>query len=219
MLKKRLQAVYDMIEENSIVADIGCDHAMLVCALVANKKCQKAYAMDVNEKPLKQALKTIEHYNLTNNVNAILSNGLAKITDDVDTVVICGMGFETCKMILENDFDKLKRYKKIIIQINRDVYKLREWINQNNFKITNEDIVIDHHYYQIIAIDPNLNANYTNLELNYGPILLNNKTDIFLKYLEHLKSKYFKIINKISDQTKQKEIQNKITEIENIISN
>ena len=33
-LGKRLQCIHDLVEKGSIVADIGCDHALLSIALI-----------------------------------------------------------------------------------------------------------------------------------------------------------------------------------------
>ncbi len=218
MLSKRLNAILDLIDNNSIVADIGCDHGKLVCELVKQDKCKKAYAMDVNQKPLNQAIANIESFGYEDNIKTILSNGLEKVEADVDTIVIAGMGFETCKMILENEFSKLKNYKKIIVQVNRDVYKLREWINDNQFTILDEKIIKDVHYYQIVSFNTQKNFElYNNVELKYG-VKLNKKDQDYIAYLKHLKLKYIALLNQITDNEKLAILENEIKIIEEIIN-
>ena len=54
-LSKRLSKVALFIEENSVLADVGTDHGYLPIHLVETNKISKAYAMDINEMPLKSA--------------------------------------------------------------------------------------------------------------------------------------------------------------------
>lgn len=166
-LSKRLNAIYHLIDKGSIVADIGCDHAQLCCALCSNKIVKKAYACDVNEMPLKQACLTINKTNNTKNVIPLLSNGLEKLNEDVDTIVIAGMGWETIKMILEAHPEKLN-HRKIIVQSNTDVEGLRRWISDHRFNIIKECVVKEEHYYQIILFDTNQVEPLSEKEIYFG---------------------------------------------------
>ncbi len=53
MLSKRLKAVADMVTEGNIAADIGTDHGYVPIYLIKNNISKKAYALDINEGPLK----------------------------------------------------------------------------------------------------------------------------------------------------------------------
>lgn len=150
-LSKRLEAIFQMVPQGSIIADIGCDHGFLPITLVQEKICSKAYACDLREKPLHKAIKMIEKCQLQEQVIPLLRNGIENLPDDVDTIVIAGMGFETIKMILENNLSILPKYKRWIIQSNTDVEQLRYWLYQHNGFILDEDIVYEGHYYQILS--------------------------------------------------------------------
>ena len=217
MLKKRLEAIINMIASNSIVADVGCDHGLLVCELVKRNIISKAYAMDINEKPLAQAKRSIIEYDLENNIEVILSNGLNNLPDDANTLVIAGMGYETCKIILENDFNKIKQFNQIIIQVNRDVDKLRQWISNNNFTITDEEIIYDKHYYQIIVFNTNTHDNYSNQDIKFGPILKHKQSLIFKEYYNKQLSKLNITLSKVTTKLKQDTIKETINQINEVL--
>lgn len=151
-LSKRLQTIHDMVKPGGIVADIGCDHALLPIALIESHTCDKAYACDVNEGPLKRAKEAIAEANKTAQIIPLLCDGLEGLNDDVTTVVIAGMGYDTITHILGSQLDKAKSYQQIIIQCNNHVTKLRQWLHEHGFAIDAEQLVKEHHYYQMISV-------------------------------------------------------------------
>ncbi len=215
MLSNRLNEVYKLIKEGMVVADIGTDHAYLPCALVTSGKCDKVYACDVAIGPLKQAIKTIETLNLTDKISLVESNGLAKVSDDVNCICICGMGYHTVEMILNNDIDKVLKYQKIIIQINKNTDLLRKWISDHNLLITDETIVYEgNKFYEIIAFSNEYHDTYSEQQIILGYILPTLMSDTYIKYLENKISKY-QLINEDSQSI---EIKNEIIMINNLLN-
>lgn len=182
-LNKRLEAIYNLIDDDAIVADIGCDHALLACSLVLNRKCNKVYACDVNPRPLKGAMATIKGFNLDNYIIGILSDGLDKVPDDADTYVIAGMGYDTVAGILLKGKKKLTSNKKIIVQINKDVFKLRKFIDENNCCIIKEKCVFDNnHFYEIVEFQPMKDKQLSYKEIYLGKKMI--KDNIYYSYLK-----------------------------------
>lgn len=193
MLDARLQAIYDLIEPCQIVADIGSDHAWLPIALVKNQKCQKVYACDVNQGPLNNAQKNIKAYDFENQIQTILTNGIHNIPEDVNSIVIAGMGYSTVEKILENDFERLKTFQQIIVQVNLEVERLRQWISDKQFTIVDEVMVkVKKHYYTIIAFNTQQGKTLTPLIIRYGEKLLRERSPIFMEYIDY---RYNKIKN------------------------
>jgi len=178
-LSKRLKVIYDLVDEGAVVGDIGCDHALLSCALMLNKKAKKVYACDINEEPLKQAKKSIEYYNLEDQIEIIQCSGIDKLPNDVDTIVIAGMGYETIHTILEAHPRKIKKYKRIIIQSNRDVEKIRKFISDYKYHIQEEVCVFDLHYYQIIVFDCSEDQKLSKEEIFFGRRM--KKDNVFMQ--------------------------------------
>lgn len=197
MLSKRLLEISKLVDKNKVVFDVGSDHALLPCFLVLNNICSKVYACDNKVGPLNKAKENIKKYHLEDKVIPVLGNGIDNIFEDVDIITISGMGFFTIKEILEGK--DLRKYSKIIIQINKDNDLLRAFINDNKYSIINEVIVDDGFFYEILVIDPNKEEKYNDLEIKYGPILLKKKDKIFIDYLNYKKDKYKDIYQKSHD--------------------
>lgn len=148
----RLQAIFDMVKAPCILADIGCDHGLLPIALVKQGKCNKAYACDIRKGPLSRAKEAIVEAGLADSVIPVLCDGISLVPEDVDAIVIAGMGYDTIVHILEQDLDKTSQFKQIIIQCNGRVEEFRSWISEHGFRIDEERIVKDRHYYQMLSI-------------------------------------------------------------------
>lgn len=212
MLSKRLHAVYKLIEEGSIISDVGTDHAKLPCFVVSSGLSSKAYAIDIKEGPLLQALKTIESQTLQDKVIPILSDGISHLPSDCNAVTICGLGWLTCEDILMNDIQSLYKMDYVIVQLNKDYHLLRKWISDHHFTIVDEEIVYDGHYYIIIKFNTDYHESYSDLQILLGPVLMQKRTPLFIEYLEYLLLNLKEIIVNVPNDSEvynnmQKEIQ------------
>lgn len=196
-LSKRLAAIKQFVLKDSILADIGCDHAYLPCACVLDGTCAKAYACDINEGPLKRAMETIKETGTEDRVFPVLCAGLKDCPSDVDLVIISGMGYETIKSILENDYHRLKQFKRLILQSNSDVDLLRRWLSDHTFKIVDEELVHEGHYYQIVVVEPDGGKMLTEDEILFGSIM--PKRELFNEYWEYRRFKLQMILNQLED--------------------
>ena len=125
-LSKRLETVANYISDNAKVVDIGCDHGLLDIYLAQNRKNITIIASDINENALNNAISNIKKYNLEKIINCRISNGLDNILkEEIDTIVMSGMGAHTIVGILYNNRKKLKYVKNIIIQSNNNIDFLR----------------------------------------------------------------------------------------------
>ena len=213
MISDRLAAIAFMIDKNKVVFDVGSDHALLPCFLVESGISNKVYAGDIAEGPLNHAKENIEKRDLSGNVIPVLSDGLVKAQDDVDIVIISGMGYHTIKHIL--DTCDVSRYQYFIIQSNTDVEEVRRYISEHMYTIEDERIVYDDFYYQIIKFSADYHDQYSEMEIKYGPILLKKRDHIFLDYL---RDRHDKLIE-INEKANKKEYFNTIKEIEDILYN
>ena len=213
MISDRLAAIAFMIDKNKVVFDVGSDHGLLPCFLVESNICPKAYAGDIAEGPLSKAKENIEKRGLQGKVIPVLSDGLIKANDDVDVVVIAGMGYHTIKHILDNC--DISRYQSIIVQSNKDVELLRQYISDHEYTIEDERIVYDGFYYQVIKFSADMHEKYSDLQIKYGPILLEKRDHIFIDYLKNKMDK----LNEINKSANKSEYDATIKEIENILYN
>ncbi len=182
MISKRLSSIASLVKKDMVVADIGSDHAFLPIYLIQNKMVTKAYASDNKKGPLTQAKNNIDQAMLSDQINTYLADGLDHLPQDVDVIIIAGMGVDTIINILNKHIDRLLSIKQIIVQPNNNVHVMRQWINDKQFYIEDELLIKEYKYYQIIVINPQKKADYSNKEIYFGPILLLKKDDTFNKY-------------------------------------
>lgn len=177
----RLELIASLTKGYKSIADIGSDHGYVCIDAVKNYGVLEAYACDINEGPLENALKNINHNNLSNRIKTVLSDGLKGINEEVECYTICGMGGVLIKSILSSSLDKALKAKALILEPNNEEAILREFLVNNGFKIDNELIIKDKkHYYEIIIVSPG-KEEYDELDIIYGPCLRREKNDIFLE--------------------------------------
>lgn len=204
MLSLRLSSIAQCVLPNKVVADIGTDHGYLPCALVQQGITPVAYACDIAQGPLDSAKKTIAEAKLQNQIKTILMPGLENLPEDVEVVVIAGMGYKTAEMILNQASQRLRKLSQIIVQVNREVEHLREWIKQNQFVIDQEKIVHEYHTYQIVSFHPSDKfACYSEKEIRFGPILMKEKNEVFQTYWARQKNKLIALTKQVTHPEKK----------------
>ncbi len=211
-LSKRLQLVASFVPDNTNVIDVGCDHALLSIYLVNTLKNVKVTASDINPNPLKIAKENIKKYQLEKKIKVVLQNGIENIDEDINTIVISGMGGILISKILSNK-EKLKNIKNIIVSPNNDFPLVRKTLVKLGYKIDKEQLVIDNQktylvLRAVLGVSPRLNylfGTLTNKSLEticYYTNLLTTNTNILKKmpkkyFLKRLKLKHEnKIIKK-----------------------
>lgn len=210
MIDERLKSLVKYISKNDSVIDIGCDHALLDIYLIQNNIIDSVIVSDISSNALKQGINNIKKYNLDSRIDARCGNGLEVLNDkdNINTVIISGMGTNTILNILNNQY--LNKINKLIIQSNKDYYLLRSEVTKLGFIISNEEVIVVNNKLYINIIFVRGNKNYTIEELKYGTRNMINK-EIYYKYLI---DKYNKILNCINDNTTKDEIRNEILLIE-----
>ena len=195
MISNRLKSLVKYISSSDKVIDIGCDHALLDIFLIKNNIIKNVIVSDISGNALEQGLNNIKKYDLEDNIDARVGNGLEvlKDTDNVDTVVISGMGTNTILEILNNKY--IYNINKLIIQSNRDYYELRRDITKLGFIIKNEEVIEDNNKLYINIVFVRGIKKYSLEELKYGTNKMINKE----RYYKFLIDKKEKIFNSITD--------------------
>ena len=221
-ISNRLEALTFFVPYNSKVIDVGTDHALLPIYLIENDLvCNPVIASDNKYGPLETAKKNIAMYDLQSKISLCLSDGLKEVESDFDCVIIAGMGGSLISKILNDSKEKLYKVKTLILKPNNSEYAVREFLKNNNFKITNEMIVYeDDHYYTIIVAEHGEN-DYDDYDLLYGPILRREKSINFLDMLNKKADKLYEIIQKYENKedAQYKLLCNQLLELEYIIDN
>ncbi len=187
-LSNRLKAIANLVKGN-IVADIGCDHAYLSIFLAMNK-CSYVYATDVRKKPLERAKNNIKSYGVENKIKLILTDGLQDVPEEVETVILSGMGGKLMeRIVFEQDWLKNKN-KQLILQPQTFLMELRQNLYLNGYEIELEHPVVESDKTYCI-ISASYSGNVKNISLKdavLGKVMGSNS-----QYLsEYLKCKYKK---------------------------
>ena len=207
-ISNRLKTIAEIVlnKQSNKIIDVGCDHALLDIYLLQNNDSLNLVASDNKKQPLENAKKNITKYSFLNKIELCLKDGIENIDKDIDTVVISGMGEETIIDILEKDKKELEHINRLVISSNNKYYDLRRKITSLGYIITDERIVFEDNKYYVIIEFIKGNKNYSEEELFMGPILINNKDDLFIKYYSDIKKEKEYILNKITNDDDKKKI-------------
>lgn len=187
-LSLRLQTIASFINFDSKVIDVGCDHGLLDVYLALNKNCH-CLATDISENSLSKALSNIEKFNLKDFIDTKVSDGLENINYEIyDYVVISGMGTNSINKILKN-----KSPKKLIVQSNNDIEKLKHNLLKK-YKIVDEKIVFENNiYYDILYLEKGQKR------YKYSDYIIGINKDNY-EYIDYLYYKYKKIYDSMPNK-------------------
>ncbi|MDN4074788.1 MULTISPECIES: tRNA (adenine(22)-N(1))-methyltransferase [Fictibacillus] len=186
-LSLRLKTVADYVHRESVMADIGSDHAYLPCYLVLENQVAYAIAGEVNEGPYQSALKEVQSANLQTKISVRKGDGLEVISpNEADVITICGMGGQLITSILENGKSKLAGVKRLVLQPNVGADSIRKWLIKEGWTLTHEEILKeDGKIYEVLVADIQEGVQpYTkdeSLELLLGPYLMKQKNKTFIE--------------------------------------
>lgn len=152
MLDIRLMQVAAFVRQGSRLADIGTDHARLPVELIRRGVCTYAIASDVKDGPVAAATRTVGEAQLADKIDIRLGDGLQTVEpDEVDDIVIAGMGGETIAMILAAAPWVQDGQYRLVLQPMTRAEKLRRYLWENGFDIVTEAVVQDgKHWYTVI---------------------------------------------------------------------
>ena len=185
-LDQRLLSVASLVRKNSVVADVGTDHAYVVAYLIENGIIEKAIASDINKGPLENARQTLIDCEITDKVTLILSDGLQNVPENsAEDIVIAGMGGILVSEILEKAPWVKDEKVRIIAQPMTHAETLRKWLCENSFEIKSEVASTDGKRIYVA-----ISAEYTGVKTErskayyYVGELVQNKDELSEKYID-----------------------------------
>lgn len=142
-----------MVPEGCRLADVGTDHGYLPVYLLQRRRIRGAVAADIGAEPLAHARRTAEAYSVEG-IDFRLCDGLRDIApDEVDAVVIAGMGGETIIAILEGAAWTKDGAHTLLLQPMTKAADLRYWLSVNGYSFTEERLVWDKNYlYPVLRV-------------------------------------------------------------------
>ena len=143
-LSPRLSAVAALVRPGATVADIGTDHARLPIHLVRQGLVCHCIASDVAAGPLCKAAENLAAAGLTDAIELRQGNGLFCFSpDEVDDIVIAGMGGETVAEILADSAFSFSARHRLILQPMSHPERLAAWLDAAGFSVLPPCIVAE----------------------------------------------------------------------------
>lgn len=183
MMNARIEKIAEMVKPGMVLADIGTDHAFLPILLIRKGICEKVYACDISEGPLSQARANIAREGLGDRIITVLSDGFDNVPEDAEAAVLAGMGYHTAAAILEKAMDRLPSFRQIIVEVNRNVREMRQWINDHHFTIDDEECILDRGFgYIAVSFTAAEHEPYSEEEILLGPVLMKKGSETYREY-------------------------------------
>ncbi len=204
-LTDRLLKIANLVTEGKRVADIGTDHGYIPVYLLNNNKVSYAILADVNKGPLENARKEVRHNKLEDKVDLRLGSGLEVLKpNEVDEVIIAGMGGMLISDLLEAKKDVAHTVDKLILQPMQAQGELRKYLYNNGYEILDEVLVKeDFRIYEIIIakyIGENTEVN-NDIYYEVGSKLIENKDELLSEFINKKIKSYESILNKLEGKS------------------
>ncbi|WIV10711.1 class I SAM-dependent methyltransferase [Proteiniborus sp. MB09-C3] len=200
-LSPRLQAIADYVPRGALVADIGTDHGYIPVYLVDKEISNKIIATDINIGPLKNASSYIDEKYYGETIETRLGNGLKCLyPNEVDTIIIAGMGGLLIAEILENSKDITETVKRFILQPMSASEDLRKYLYDNKYKIIDEKLAKEgSKIYEIMLVTHGEDKIDKDIFYEIGKKLIENKDKHLKEFLDNKIRKTEKVLSTLKD--------------------
>lgn len=196
MNSERLDEILSMVEKVDKIADIGTDHGKMAYEIIRLNLANVVIATELREKSIQKLKKSLIRSKKTNIIPRV-GDGLKPLEkDEVDEVIIAGMGGNLISDILKTSHDEkfIEKNPILILQPVQFQNIMRKYLHENMFKIIDESIAFENNkFYHIIKSikkdqKDNIYDEYQGLNLdfcyNIGSINIQKKEPVYLKYIE-----------------------------------
>lgn len=151
--RERLSCAIELLSGARVVADVGCDHGRLSCALIQQGAAERCIAIDISEPSLKKAVRLARQIGAEDRVETRLGDGLTPLQPgEVDALAILGMGGTLMAQILDVS-PPLMGASKCVLQPMRTAEDIRRWLYERHYPVLQDRVVFDTgRYYQVFSI-------------------------------------------------------------------
>ena len=183
-LSTRLEMIASLVPNGVNCADIGADHGYLIIELFNRGIINNGYACENKLGPYTRLKNNIIKVGLLDKIVPELSSGIRTLPNDINAVIIAGMGGDTVCDIINESINKLDQIDYFIISSHSKMEDVRRLLTLKNYYIDNEKSCYDMDQFYEVSIFKKGYQNYSSLELKYGPHLLKNKDYNLIKKIQ-----------------------------------
>lgn len=205
-ISKRLLCCASMVQSGSRVADIGTDHGYLGIYLLQSGAARHVIACDLRKDPLENARRNAKLFGVDGEMELRLSDGLEKIRpDEVDTVVMAGMGGDLIQKILSQCPWRKREGLQFILQPQSAGNVLRRWLCEDGFEIQREEPVQDGHFlYTVMELRQGEPSPLTPGTEYASPALLKGESPLVGMYLARVETALQETVRGLTNAEKQR---------------
>ncbi|MCQ2772518.1 MAG: class I SAM-dependent methyltransferase [Bacilli bacterium] len=204
----RLETVASFVDKGARIADIGSDHATIPIYLLENNIISFAEAVENKRGPYNRMRSALIESGYISKVYASMSDGIEDLRDDIDTLVIAGMGARLIVRILTDHQEKLGHISTIIIDAHNEREILFEPLRAMGFDLeANSFIEEENVFYDVMKWVKREKAEpYSLKEMEFGPLNLKNQSEKWVKYWHKEITRLQRVLNEnvLPEETKKK---------------
>ncbi len=172
-MSERLRRLAAQIPRGSAVADIGTDHGRLPVRAVVDRDARRVVAVDLRAAPLAAARRTLATAapEVAARIELRQGDGLAPIgIDEVDAIVIAGMGAASIVAILEAHLDRVTPRVRLVLQPANEWALLRRWLADARRTPVAEEIVWERDRPHLVIATDAGPWTWTDDDVDLGPL-------------------------------------------------
>ena len=205
-ISKRLLCCASMVTPGARVADIGTDHGYLGIHLLQTGVSPHVIACDLRKDPLENARRNAHLFGADSAMELRLSDGLESIRpDEVDTVVMAGMGGDLIQKILAQCPWRRKAGLQWILQPQSAGNVLRRWLCEDGFEILREEPVQDGNFlYTVMELRQGKPSPLTPGSEYASPALLKSGSPLVENYLARVENALHATVDGLTNAEKQR---------------
>jgi tRNA (adenine22-N1)-methyltransferase len=189
----RLIVIASLTPKGAILADIGSDHGLLLEYLLNNGIITRGYASDNKIGPYSRLF---DKFAIDKRITTYMADGLEQLPNDVDTIVIAGMGGILINNILKRNINRVNTLKTLILSPHQQQKDVRGYMMKQGFMISEEALVQEgDKFYDVMRFDHGF-INYDDHQLTWGPLLLSRRDPVLLVKMQARKQEIDRILSK-----------------------
>lgn len=216
-----MEALAHLVTPGSRLCDVGCDHGYLPIYLVQEQIIPSAIAMDIGEGPLLAAKTHIAEVGLEDKIRTRRSDGLAAASaEEIDTVLIAGMGGGIVIHILTEGRKVAQSVKDLILQPQSELKEVRRFLCNEGYEIVDEDMVLeDGKYYPMMKVryapeTKDRRQSVAEHDFLFGPMLLQKKHPVLHAYLLREERIQKEVLERLAGQKQTPAIEKRTQEVQ-----
>ncbi len=226
-ISERLRTAAGLIGEGERLADVGTDHGYVPIYLVERKHIPVRLRW-ISGRDRWRVPGTHPDVRHGDYIQTRLSDGVAALKpDEVDTILVAGMGGGLVMHILESGRAICEQAHGLVLQPQSELPKVRRFLMENGYVTEREEMVMEEgKYYPMMRVHFDASAvshadSFTEeqeLEFRYGKQLLTEKHPVLLAYLRWEVQIQQDILTQLSGQPATEQIAARIDDVKQILA-